>query len=450
MVCKRLRLLQLLLLLGAMRLSALEIAFRVTPEIAIPSGGDSTSLYKVGFAGTVNADTQFLNCLSVGPEFSYFYVPLNGTGTSIQFANAGVSVGAYAYPMSRLRVQLESSGGVYQAMSDSASCGNLWWKIHANAGFRLTPSFNLAATGGYITFLYPGSPLYSAIVAGVSGQLSIDTRVATGNVAVFPRSGRAGVSALLRHIQTEQHRNAYARERRNGRNPRRDGELPRGGLHVVAPSVRLRFLSCRNGSRRNCRSMRIFPRPFKTSPKTERCPAKSSCRTKLLGDSRTVSKTVVVQVYNRNTVRWTDKAVLASYISPNAPEVLDIGKYIIGIARSKLRTGLNRNMQFAMYVLEGLKVGGMVELEGLDDAVCRLPYRSGEARLHPVSVPDARLSFRRSRRSRHPRIGDFRVGRNPLGRHPAQGRFRRRVLARHRACRRQGSFRDAGQSPDDQ
>jgi hypothetical protein len=381
---------QLLLLLGAMRLSALEIAFRVTPELAIPAGGDSPSLYKLGFAGTVNVDAQFRNFLSVGPEFSYFYVPLNGTGTSIQFANAGVSVGAFAYPMSRVRVQLEGSGGAYQAMNDSASCSNLWWKIHGNASFRLTPSFNLAATGGYITFMYPGSPLYSALVAGVSGQLSIDTRIATGNVAVSLEQGEP-VFPLFYGIYKQNSIGTLTLVNNE------TAEIRDVTVSFRAGDYTSSLLSC--GSMpllEKRKSVKLplyadFSTTIQNFTENGKMPGEVVVSYKLLGDGRTASKTVVIQVYNRNTVRWTDKAVLASYISPNAPEVLDIGKYIVGIARAKLRTGLNRNMQFAMYVLEGLKVGGLSNSK--DSTTPYVDYHVDPAKLDYIQYPFQTLAY---------------------------------------------------------
>lgn len=390
MVCKRFWFLQLLLILGAMRLCALEIAFRVTPEVSIPFGGDSPSLYKTGFAGTVNTDLQFFNFLSAGPELSYFYVPLNGTGTNLQLVNGGLSVGAFAYPSSRIRVQLEAAGGGYEAMSNSGSYGNLWWKVHANAGFRLTPSFNLAVTGGYISFLYPRSPLYSAIVAGLSGQLTVDTSVSTGNVAVSLDQGEPVFPLFYgiykqNSIGTLTLVNNETAEIRDVTVSFRSGEytsslLLCGSVPILAKrkSVQLPLYA-------------DFSPTIQNFTENGKMPGEIVVSYKLLGSGRTASRTVVIQVYNRNTVRWTDKAVLASYISPNSPDVMDFGKYIVGISRTKLRTGLNRNMQFAMYVLEGLKVGGLSNSK--DSTTPYVTYHLDPAKLDYIQYPYQTLAY---------------------------------------------------------
>ncbi|MBQ1662631.1 MAG: tetratricopeptide repeat protein, partial [Treponema sp.] len=51
--------------------------------------------------------------------------------------------------------------------------------------------------------------------------------------------------------------------------------------------------------------------------------------------------------------------VLAAYISSSAQEVLELSKYLVGIGRNELRSGLNRNLQFAMYLFEGMRLLGI-------------------------------------------------------------------------------------------
>ena len=41
-------------------------------------------------------------------------------------------------------------------------------------------------------------------------------------------------------------------------------------------------------------------------------------------------------------------------------EVLELSKYFVGVARNHFRTGLNKNMQFSMYVYEGIRSLGVV------------------------------------------------------------------------------------------
>ena len=72
-----------------------------------------------------------------------------------------------------------------------------------------------------------------------------------------------------------------------------------------------------------------------------------------------------------NGMYWSEPAMLASHVTTNNANVLELTKYLLGIGRYNLRAGLNRNLQFAMYLFEGLR---------LSDIKCRpdasSPYSS--------------------------------------------------------------------------
>jgi tetratricopeptide (TPR) repeat protein len=81
-------------------------------------------------------------------------------------------------------------------------------------------------------------------------------------------------------------------------------------------------------------------------------------RYQLLGRQRETVRSGSVQVYNRNMFSTDDMAALAAFVSPSSPEILEYTKYITGAARALRRTGLNQNMQFGMWIFEGLKAYG--------------------------------------------------------------------------------------------
>ncbi len=112
----------------------------------------------------------------------------------------------------------------------------------------------------------------------------------------------------------------------------------------------------------------------------------------LLGDKRTSVVPVTISVYNRNSMRWVDSSILASYVSTNSQEVLELSKYFVGVARNHFRTGLNKNMQFAMYIHEGIRSLGVVCEEKSDT-----PYNSTHldfSQLDYIQYPYQTLSYR--------------------------------------------------------
>jgi hypothetical protein len=77
-------------------------------------------------------------------------------------------------------------------------------------------------------------------------------------------------------------------------------------------------------------------------------------------------------VYNRNvffgragkqgegwTVEGVDWAGLAAFVSPGSPEIMEFSKYVVGMARTKRRAGLNQNMQFGIWLFEGMRAYGI-------------------------------------------------------------------------------------------
>ena len=146
MVCKKLTFLSVILFLGASQLFSLDLNIRVTPELAVPIGSASTPFYSLGFGGALNSDIDLFNVFSVGPEINYLYIPLRNTGTNLHFVNGGASIGAFAFPLSRLKLQLKAAGGAYECLSPTSAYGNLWWKAHGDASFRFSPSFALAGS----------------------------------------------------------------------------------------------------------------------------------------------------------------------------------------------------------------------------------------------------------------------------------------------------------------
>jgi hypothetical protein len=120
-------------------------------------------------------------------------------------------------------------------------------------------------------------------------------------------------------------------------------------------------------------------------------------RYSMLGKEKELVRSAALDVYNRNvfSVRSegeegrseVDWAGLAAFVSPTAPEVLEFSKYVTGLARTQRRTGVNGNLQFAAWLLEGLRAasirvnaasaqGGIFEVQYPFQTMA---YRSGSA-----------------------------------------------------------------------
>jgi hypothetical protein len=130
-------------------------------------------------------------------------------------------------------------------------------------------------------------------------------------------------------------------------------------------------------------------------------------RYRFLGQERETVRAVTIATHDRNTIPLSDPAALAALVSPTSPETVDYGKYIAGLARNSRRTGHNENFQYAVWLLEGLRAGGIKHIEALTgEAEVRFPaetlsFRSGSSRdlallfsacLESVGIPAAFIS----------------------------------------------------------
>jgi hypothetical protein len=105
-------------------------------------------------------------------------------------------------------------------------------------------------------------------------------------------------------------------------------------------------------------------------------------RYSMLGKEKAAIRSAAIDVYNRNTFPAGDMAGLAAFVSPTAPEVLEFSKYVTGLARTKRRTALNSNLQFAAWLFEGLRaasirVTGASSLTEIQYPFQTLVYRTG-------------------------------------------------------------------------
>jgi hypothetical protein len=107
-------------------------------------------------------------------------------------------------------------------------------------------------------------------------------------------------------------------------------------------------------------------------------------RYSFLGKEKETLVAASVQVLERGSYPDGDSASLAAFVSPTSPEILEFSRNVAGLARNERRTGLNGNMQFAVWLFEGLKSFGPNVKAATDTAVQfpsqTLAYQAGTAR----------------------------------------------------------------------
>jgi TPR repeat protein len=376
-----------------------DFSVRGWPFVLIPLGV-SADRFTVGGGMDAALDVDISSLLSnpldigysLGPEFGISLVPVYMVDFPAYFYSGGLGASLFFYPFSRISLRAEGGAGIYQAEYQGAVNANIFWRYGGEAGFRFSPNFILSLNAGFKQYNdQPGDPNYAGLYAGLTIQYSFETgrRNRGVNVAlnqdepVFPvfsglyRQNQIGTLRITNH---------------------ESAELRNISVSFQAGNYTASRLVCGTISRLGKRRTVEIPLYADFSPailnfsENGRIPGEVFIEYEILGARREANGTAVVTVYNRNSYRWADPQSLAVFVSPAVPEVLDYAKYIVGLARNYLRTGLNRNMQFALYLYEGLRAAG---LTGAPDQ--QTPYESfrGDAeKVDSVQFPYQTLAYR--------------------------------------------------------
>ena len=359
-----------LLILLNLPVAAVELVFSLTPELTFPFLTKGEEKYDLlGFGGMLDTGIALFDVLNVGTTAGFYSVPKKNSSElkeeqakNVFFVPLGLKLGATAFPFSRLALNAGVSGGVSMAVSGSNMHYQPWYKAEVGAAFRITPAVSVGLTGSWLDYQYDtwwDNPLMQGLSGGVTVTYRFDTKKSTGSVSaaaecddnVFPifytiyKENALG-TIYITNDETAEIRNVHVSLRDvNGYTA---SELECGEISVLRKHKTEEIPIVADFSDK------IFD--FKENGEIS---AEVVVSYELLGQKRTAVSSIVIPVYNRNQTRWADPAALACYVSSSAQEVLEFSKYLVGVARRYLRSGLNRNMQFAMYVFEGMRLAGI-------------------------------------------------------------------------------------------
>ncbi|MFP3040285.1 hypothetical protein LQZ19_00535 [Treponema primitia] len=384
------------------RLPALDFTLRPRPFLLIPQG-EIAELYAMGYGGDLLFDLDVSSILtnpwglgySLGLEGGYAYADLaEGAEGDIQLYSAGAGARLFVYPFSRLALTLDGALGLTQVIQqyghqETGSSSSWYWRAGAEAGFRFTPFFVLGLNGGYRYYQdkYQSGPLYEGLYAGLTLQFTLSTKNAAGlhldliqEEPVYPLFlslyQRNGVGTLrISNYETAEIRNVRVSFRAGQYT---SSEYSCGNIGFIG-----------RGRHAELPLYADFAPALLNFTEDGRILGEVVIRYTLLGAERTAVISSTVQVVNRNAYRWGDHASLAAFVSPTEAASLEYAKYVVGLARSRRRTGLNQNMQFSIWLYEGLLSAGVrqqgsgrntnIEVDSIQYPAETLAFRSGDA-----------------------------------------------------------------------
>ncbi len=366
-----------------------DFTIKATPSVLLPFLSSGEQKYaSAGYGTFLDADITLFDFLNLGPEFGFYVLPKNnakgleeGIDPNIMVVPVGLQAGVTFYPFSRLEVGAGIAGGAYGSFTNSRAHYAPWYRAFADVMFRINTKVSLGADVSWFNCqnnTWFGKPAISGITAGLALNYRFSTEKMSGMVdseveyddSVFPliytiyKDNQIGTITVSNHESAEI-RNVRVRFRAEGYTA---SELECGSIKMI-----------RKNKSEELPLFADFNSQIQRFTESGKISGELVIDYELLGDERVSVVPVTIPVYNRNSMRWMDASIISSYVSTNSPEVLELSKYFVGVARSHFRTALNKNMQFAMYVHEGIRILG-IECEGNSDT----PY--DETHLDPMAL----------------------------------------------------------------
>lgn len=347
-------------------INALDMSVRISPDSVFPL----QDKYEPAFGGILQFDFDLFDLITAGIEVGDFAeAPTGMQDKLVNFSHFGLGVGAYYNVFSRMYVGAGAGLGLYMLSFEStneagetstSSTSDMYYRAYGEIGFRINPTVTISGTGGYISYNISNStPSMSGPYAGVSVKLNFSTGKTAKNACYANISQNGHVYPLFQQVYryspvaTATIVNGESAEIRNVTVSFRAGKYTSSALKSdVIPMIK---------------KMQSYEVPLTVDFSSELLRFNENSRIsgelvieyELLGKKKTSVQTVSFSVSNRNTYVWGNNESIAAFISPDTPEILEYAKYVAGIARNDLYTGMNRNIQFAAAMFEALRSSGL-------------------------------------------------------------------------------------------
>ena len=369
---KRVALLAGLFVVNVLSLSALDFVFKIEPTLLLPNVIDSKWSMAPGI--TVQGDFDFLNLLTVGAEGGYAYEQAKATEDGINIVFGGLNAGVYYYPVSRLYLGAGGSFGIHNITTQIPVAGSesnttkkvfngLYFKGYGEVGFRVNPSLCVNLVGGWSSF-GSGTSLGNSFIAGPFAALSLRMN---GHLGANAKGSAIDVRITQDDDVYPVYSTVYGYEPFGSIYIKNDEGAELRNVHVSFRAGKYTSAAklCGTADKINRHARVEFPLIADFSDEilgfTEdgKISGEIVVEYEFLGKKMSVTEPVIISVRNRNAYVWGDSSSLAAFISADAPEIATFAKEVAGITRNNIYTGMNANLQYAIGIIEGLRLIGM-------------------------------------------------------------------------------------------
>ena len=357
---------------NVLSLYALDFVFKIEPTVMFPNVTQPNMQIAPGV--NVQADFDFLNLLTAGVEGGYLYEQPKATDEGINTIFGGLNLGVYYYPISRLYVGAGGSFGIHSIVTQvqkldseegtvKKELNGLYYRGYGEVGFRINPSLCLNLVGGWASYS-AGTALGQGFITGPFAALSLRMN---GHVGANAKSSAINVKINQDFDVFPVYSTVYGYEPFGTIYVKNDEGAELRDVHVSFRAGKYTNAAklCGSVNRINRHASAEFPLIADFSDEilgfTEngKISGEIVIEYEFLGKKMSVTEPVIVSVCNRNAFIWGDSSALAAFISPDSQEIATFAKEVAGITRNNIYTGMNANLQYAIGIMEGLRLVGI-------------------------------------------------------------------------------------------
>lgn len=339
---------------------AMDLTLKLTPGAIIPLDKNMST----GFNTFVSADIDLFNFLTFGVEGSFTMDKAKGIDNPITLLGIGADLGVYYNPLSRLYLGAGGSFGVNQintTIDDKKQTGmGMNFRGYGEVGFRVNPELTISAVGGYQSYFVVGNgSLLDGITAGVSLRYTLPLGKSGSN--------SVGINLIQEDSALPLFMSAYrvcplgtlVLKNNEGAEIRNVHVSFRAGKYTSSTFESAHLNKINKHSSEEIPLYVDFSQEILKFSENGKISGEIIVDYELLGSKKQSVQNVVLSVYNRNAFYWVDPSSIAAFVSSNTPEVLSFAKYVAGIVNKLSYSGMNKSIQTAAGMIEGIRLSGI-------------------------------------------------------------------------------------------
>ncbi|MBU0936640.1 MAG: tetratricopeptide repeat protein [Spirochaetes bacterium] len=388
-------------LIGVIPLSAQDFRLQVAPGLLIPlemlTPEQEDAPFGLGGGTALLVNTDILGFLApyAGAELNILSPGNTDIEGSMSLISAGAGIGLYAYPIPRLKLAASAGPIIYVGTwtqgVESEMIGNLGWRAAAEAGYRISPGLTISAGAGWVDYRTQASSFYQGLALSLVADISFSSGSGSGKaslsnaeaVPVYPISAKDYLSTQFGTLTIQNGESAEIRkvEVWFQAEPYTSAPILCGSIPVL-----------RKGASAQVPLIAAFSEQVIGVTDILRTNGEVEIVYELLGERRSARTETAISIMHRNALTWQDPRILAAFISPNDPAVLDASKFIAGIVRSNFQSDIDSNLQYAVGLYEGFRLAGIAWA-----ADPQTPYKSthiNQTAIDYVQYPHQTIAYR--------------------------------------------------------